>query len=880
MEPTLDQMLQQGIAAHNQGNLQEAERLYRAILEAQPKHPDANHNLGLIAIAMSQPKVGLSRFKAAVDANPNIEQFWLSYIEALIIQRQFEDAKQALEQGKEKGVAKETLKTLKQKLESVKVGNVAVPVPLQGPSQDVLQKLIDHYQNGRYGDAEELALAIIKQFPEYPFSYNVLGGVYQQTGRLSELINVSEKVTALSPEDAEAHSNLGLALRKVGRLEESELSYKRALKLKPDFAEVYRDLANVLDELGRSAEAETGLMQAIALKPDYAEAHSNLGVVLQKAGRLKDAEACCRQAIALNPEYAEAHSNLGVTLQELGSFDEAVASCKQAIALNSDFAEAHFNMGVTLKELERLADAEASFRRAIVIKPGYAEAHSNLGSTLEQLGRLEEAEASVRQAIALEPDLAEAHNNLSATLQQLGRFDEAEASVRQAIALSPENGKAHNKLGTILHAHGKLGEAEASLSQAIVLEPDYAEAHSNLGATLQEMGRLEEAEESYRQAIALKPDFVYAHLNLCMTLKKLGRLEEAEASCEQALVLKPDDAEVKIQKAVLLLNRQEFQLGWSLYSSSRDRKLEFREFEVTPGSFAERAERWKGTSLRGKSIQVHAAQGVGDEILFSSCIPDLIHEFPSKIYLECDPRLEPLFARSFPEVMTYGRARALSLSQAFNEADISVEDVHFDYSIPIDGLPQFFRNKIEDFPSRDGFLVPDPEGVDKWKKRLDDLGEGLKIGISWFGGSARLSKKRSIPLADWGNLLSADAFFVNLQYGDTSEEVAQFSAENNIKIYDWEDNNALLDLDNQAALISTLDLVITVDNATVQSCISLGKEVWDLIDPSLNLLWMENGTGVSPLSQNLRFFKKENQDNWGAVLSCAEEQLRARIKRA
>ena len=207
-----------------------------------------------------------------------------------------------------------------------------------------------------------------------------------------------------------------------------------------------------------------------------------------------------------------------------------------------------------------------------------------------------------------------------------------------------------------------------------------------------------------------------------------------------------------------------------------------------------------------------------------------------------------------------------------------MEDVHFDYSIPIDGLPQFFRNKLEDFPNRDAFLVPDPESVDKWGKRLTDLGEGLKIGISWFGGgTSKIHKKCSIPLSRWKNLLSVDAFFVNLQYGNTSAEVAQFSAENNIKIYDWEDNDALLDLDNQAALISKLDLVISIDNATVHSCIALGTEVWNLIDPALNLMFMENGTGISPLGRHVRFFKKKYQDSWDTVLSDAEEQLRERI---
>ena len=132
MELTVDQMLQQGVAAHNAGNPQEAERLYRAILQVQPKHPDANHNLGLIAVSMDQSGVALPLFKSAIDVNPNIEQFWLSYIEALIAERQFENAKRALKKGKKKGVAKEKLKALTQKLVSVKAGNISDTSPVSG----------------------------------------------------------------------------------------------------------------------------------------------------------------------------------------------------------------------------------------------------------------------------------------------------------------------------------------------------------------------------------------------------------------------------------------------------------------------------------------------------------------------------------------------------------------------------------------------------------------------------------------------------------------------------------------------------------------------------------------------------------------------------
>ena len=538
------------------------------------------------------------------------------------------------------------------------------------------------------------------------------------------------------------------------------------------------------------------------------------------------------------PHYSYGWKILGAILEHTGKKPEALNAMERSVQLDPKDAQAHNNLGVALHARGSLEEAETSYRQALALKPSDAEVYYNLGSTLKALERLAEAEENYRQAITLRPDYAHAHNNLGVTLHELGKFEEAEASCRQAI----------------------------------ILQFNYPDAHTNLGVELLSLGRLEEAAESLRQAITLEPAFAKAHLNMGITLQELGRFKEAEASCGQAIALQPDYSEAKFRKSLLLLNRQEFQLGWSSYYPPRS-----SNYDVISGYFTERAMRWKGTPLQGKNIQVYGTQGVGDEILFSSCIPDLIQESPKSIHLECDPRLEPLFARSFPEVTVCGGVRTRRPTQAYDSNNLLIENVPFDYSIPIDGLPQFFRNKIEDFPRRDAFLVPDPESVDKWNKRLDRLGNGLKIGVSWLAGDANLFKTRSIPLANWGNLLSVDAFFVNLQYGDTSDEVAQFSAENSIKIYDWEDNNALLDLDNQAALISTLDLVITVDNTTVHSSIALGKEVWNLLDPSLNLRWMDNGTGISPLSRHLRLFKKKNQDSWNAVLGDVEEQLREKI---
>ena len=553
MELTTEQALQQAITAHKEGKLQDAERLYRAILQSQPSHPDANHNLGLLAVSLNKVDAALPLFKNALEANPKIDQFWLSYIEALIKENQLETANLVLEQSRKVGLVGDkvdalevqlkqitqsalpklpekkkslTLKEKRKKIaESKQQKKQAKGKTANGisPSQSQVDNLLEHYQNGRYDEAEKLAVAITQQFPKHQFSWKVLGALLTQTGRVSESLVSNQKSVQLAPQDSEAHTNLGVTLQELGKLVEAEASYTKAIALKSDSAEAHFNLGNTLKELGRLEEAEASYTQVIVLKPDYAEAHSNLGATLQELGRLDKAEASYTQAIALNPDYAEARYNLGATLQELGRLDEAEASYTQAVALNPVYAQAHSNLGNTLRELGRLDDAEVSYKQAIELKPDYAVAHFNLGITLKELGRLNEAEASYRQAIALKSNYAGAHSNLGATLQELGRLDEAEASYTQAIALKPDYAEAYSNLGSTLQELGRFDEAQASLRQALELKPDYAEAHSNLGIMLQELGRLDEAEASHMKAIALQSNYAEAHNNLLTCLYLLDK---------------------------------------------------------------------------------------------------------------------------------------------------------------------------------------------------------------------------------------------------------------------------------------------------------------------------------------------------------------------
>ena len=277
MKLTIQQALQQGVAAHKEGKLQDAERLYRAILQSQPAHPDANHNLGVIAVSINKADAALPLFKTALEANPKIEQFWLSYIDALIKDNEIENAKKVFEQAKKQGVAGATLNTLKALLSSIKetekIGSVR-------PSQAQLISLQEHYQNGRYGDAEKSARLLCLQFPCDNFSWKILGAVLKQTGRASEAVFTGTKAVEITPDDTQAHYNLGNTLKELGRFDEAEASYRQAIALQPDYAEAHSTLGNTLKELGRLDEAEANYSRAIALKPDYVEAHYNLGVLL------------------------------------------------------------------------------------------------------------------------------------------------------------------------------------------------------------------------------------------------------------------------------------------------------------------------------------------------------------------------------------------------------------------------------------------------------------------------------------------------------------------------------------------------------------------------------------------------------------------------
>ena len=409
--------LGRALAFHQAGELEEAERLYRAVLRTQPRQFDALHLLGV------------------------------------------------LEAGR--GRNDEALRLLDQAL-SVNAGS---PDALNNRA-NVLSSL------KRYDEAVvscERALALRPDFAE---ALNNRGNALHDLSRYSEALASYDQALRVRPNYAKALANRANALGDLKRYEEALASCDRALALVPDFAEALNNRAGVLHRMKRCEEALACYEKALTTRPSYAKALANRAGVLRDLKRYDEALASCDRALAIEADSIEALRNRGSVLRALKRYEDALACYDEALAIEPGNAEAQNDHACTLCELKRYEEALASCERALAIRPNYADAFCTRGVVLHELNRHEEALACYERALALEPDLAEALNNRGLTLRTLGRHEEALANLNRALVLEPENVHAHNNLGNVLVKLERYHEAISHYRRAIELDPLQGNARS------------------------------------------------------------------------------------------------------------------------------------------------------------------------------------------------------------------------------------------------------------------------------------------------------------------------------------------------------------------------------------------------------------------
>ena len=464
-----------------------------------------------------------------------------------------------------------------------------------------------------------------------------------------------------------------------------------------------------------------------------------------------------------------------------------------------------------------------------------------------------------KTVVELRHDDADAHNYLGLSYLEQGNHEDAADCFLLALHYHPQFPPALYNLALVALRRADLDEAVACLERAIAQMPDYAAAHNNLGYVLcRELGDFERGAEHIRVALRLVPDDSEALCNYSMVLIQEGRSEDALTICDQQLAANPGLHEARLNRAIAMLKLGRFAEGWPDYEA---RKL-------TRSNYVPRSlplPDWRGQVLRDKRLLVYAEQGLGDQIMFASCLPDLLDRVGGCV-IECAPRLAPIFRRSFPTATIKPQAR--------DDARLAslVEAARFDYQVAIGSLPGYFRRNWSDFPQHNGYLHADAARVAYWKDRLDALGPGLKVGISWFGGVASTRRAaRSTQLQDWLPVLSqASCSFVSLQYGDVSGELETVSGEHQVNIHRWSAAND--DYDETAALVTALDLVISVQTAVVHLAGALGKPAWVLVPAVAEWRYLQSGDSM-PWYPSLRLFRRRCANGWESVIAAVSVEL-------
>ena len=637
-----------------------------------------------------------------------------------------------------------------------------------------------------------------------------------QRGELAEAIQSYRKAVRSAPQDAAGHHLLGLAYFQNGETEKAAESLERAVALKPELPAAKYNLGRILQALGRHDEAIQAYLGALQLRPDDFEAHNNIGIIFKTLKRYDDAIAHYERALALRPDYAEACLNLANALQASGRADQAINTYQRALALDPNLAEAHMNLGTSLHIVGRPAEAYQRYAAAIALKPNLAEAHYRMGDSLQALNRPQEAARHYEQALALQPDLAAAHLGRGSALQAISRFADAISEYEKALALDPNLAEAHMNIAVALQALNRIDEALSHHQQAVALQPGNAQAQFNFGNTLQAAKQFGEAIERYQKSLAIQPGHPETHNNLGIALHILDRPQDSIAEYGRAMALAPKWAEPKRNLGILHLAYGTFSQGYELYD----------ERWAIPGSGQFRSykqPRWNGQKVAG-ALLVWGEQGLGDQILHASMIPELT-AFAQSVIVEIDPRLVPLFARSFPHV------RVVAMTPELYAGKIAAHE-------PIAGLGRYLRTRWEDFPKRaQGYLVADAARIAELRQRLA-RGADTVIGLSWLSHNPQLTALKSAQLRDFESLLRQPGCrFVDLQYGDTRAERELVEREFGIRIERFGDIDNTTDIDALAALISACDLVVTVSNTTAHLAGALGKPTWVLVPYGYSRIW-------------------------------------------
>ena len=529
-----------------------------------------------------------------------------------------------------------------------------------------------------------------------------------------------------------------------------------------------------------------------------------------------------------------------------GDLQRAEALCREALEDQPEDMHCWQVLGVLCAQSGRLEDARSCLERAVSLDPRNAGALSDLGQVYGLVGSYPRAHECFRAALDIDPALAPARLGLGRMLAEQGDYEAAIETYWQFLDHPSVSDEILVALVEMLDRLGRHQQARAACDVVLKRFPDHAQAHASLGFLL--VKRMFDAATGLGHldcALRQRPHDPVLHVTRSIALRDLARVEEAIEACRHALALDEGNPMARFHHAIALLLRHEFRRGWP--DSEARLASEARPKRVFPSA------RWNGEDLAGRTILVHSEQGVGDQIMFASCLPDLIAR-AGRVELECSQKLADLFTRSFPEVSV-----RVESEHAVSSGCIP----HF--VCPIGSLPLHFRRDEQAFKGGKAYLRAHPQLTQQYRQRIRALGPGLAVGLSWRGGTIESRRVlRSIdPQQLFPALGLAGLHWVSLQYDATTAETERLGRDCGLRVHHWQD--AIDDYDHTAALVNALDLVVSVCTSVVHLGGALGRPVWVAAHHSPEWRYGIQGETM-PWYGSVRIFRQDIAGQWAGVI--------------
>ena len=544
----------------------------------------------------------------------------------------------------------------------------------------------------------------------------------------------------------------------------------------------------------------------------------------------------------------------GQAFHSQGDLAAAEHAYHQALVHDPCMAEAHYNLGIIRYRNQALSEAVDCFRKAVDLKPDFAEAAYNLGIALDDRHQSEQAIAAYRHALQIRPDFAPAAYNLGLTLQTQGRLDLAIQAFRAAIRADPQHAHAYNNLGLACHLSGNLAQAVTAFTHAIRIKPDLVAAYHNLGNVYLDLEEFPKTIHYYEQALNFLAEDADAQFKMGKLYQEHLYLQQSTHAFNQTLTIQPQRADAHLGLATNHLLQGDFKSGW--------RELQWRfniaqhRINIYPHQYE--APLWQGQSFPGRTLLVHAEQGLGDTLQFARFIP-AVKALGGQIVFEVQHSLLPLFA-GLPGA---DRVRAIP------EHKPPQED--FDLCSPLLSVPHFLQVALEHLQCKVPYLHAEPQKIAHWRQRR--LPGNLHIGIVWTGSPVhKRNHQRSCDPLLFAELAAIEGIRIYSLQKDADPGLCR-SLTKRMGLIHW--GADLEDFSDTAAALAAIDLLISVDTSVAHLAGALARPVWTLLPYLPDWRWML-ARHDSPWYPTMRLFRQRKPGDWNSVFV----QVKAALSRA